>query len=62
MMMISDGILEILNHETTDEKTVFLHSLLEHGKSDIDKVINIMGLDNRTSFPDDVTFLMIKKG
>ena len=62
MMMISDGILEILNQETTDEKTLFLHSLLEHGKSDIDKVINIMGLDNRTSFPDDVTFLMIKKG
>ena len=62
MMMISDGILEILNQETIEEKTSFLHSLLEHGKTDIDKVINIMGLDNRSSFPDDVTFLMIKKG
>ncbi len=62
MMMISDGILEILNQKTTDEKTLFLHSLLEHGGSDIDKTVNIMGLDNRTSFPDDVTFLMIRKG
>lgn len=62
MMMISDGILEILNQESTEEKTAFLHSLLDHGASDIDKVVNIIGLDNRTSFPDDVTFLMIKKG
>lgn len=62
MMMISDGILEILNQETTEEKTVFLHSLLDYGGSGIDKVVNIMGLDSRTAFPDDVTFMMIKKG
>ena len=41
MMMISDGILEILNQESTEEKTAFLHSLLDHGASDIDKVVNI---------------------
>ncbi len=61
MMIISDGILEILNQKTTEDKTSFLHSLLEHEKGDIDTIVNIIGLDNRSSFPDDVTFLMIKK-
>ena len=61
MIMFSDGVLEILDHDSIESKNNYLHSLFADNPSDIDAVAKQLGLDRRTSFPDDLTFLTIEK-
>jgi len=61
MAMFSDGILEILSNESIKNSDQYLHGLFKNADTDIDKISQQLGLENRSSFPDDLTFLMIER-
>ncbi len=61
MIMFSDGVFEILTQESTEEKSGYLYSLFTDSASGIESAAGELGLDKRSSFPDDLTFLMIEK-
>lgn len=61
MVMFSDGVLEILDLPSNQERANFIHSLFLDRKTGIDAVEEKLGLDSLSYFPDDLTFLMIEK-
>jgi len=61
MAMFSDGIIEILSDENIKNSDEYLHGLFNNENADIDKISSQLGLENRSYFPDDLTFLMIEK-
>ena len=61
MVMFSDGVLEILDLPSNQERDNFIHSLFLDRKTGIDVVEETLDLDSLSYFPDDLTFLMIEK-
>lgn len=61
ILLISDGILEILPHPTLKEKQSFLLNTARNTDITIDRLIEAFGLKERTSLPDDVTFLLVQR-
>ncbi|MCL2706465.1 MAG: SpoIIE family protein phosphatase [Spirochaetaceae bacterium] len=61
MVMFSDGIIEVLSAGDIKNSDEYLHELFSNKNIDIDKISSQLGLENRSFFPDDLTFLMIEK-
>jgi serine phosphatase RsbU (regulator of sigma subunit) len=61
IVMFSDGVLEILDLSSNEERDNYIYSLFLDNKTDIDAVEERLGLKSRLSFPDDLTFLVIEK-
>lgn len=62
IVMFSDGVLEILDQESTEDKNSYLFSLFSDNCFGIDRAASRLGLDSRSFFPDDLTFLIIERG
>jgi serine phosphatase RsbU (regulator of sigma subunit) len=58
----SDGILEILPQDSLQRKEAFLKDLIASEGFNINSLITKCGLINLKSLPDDITFLIIRKG
>ena len=58
----SDGILEILPQDSLQRKEMFLKDLIASEGFNINSLITKCGLINLKSLPDDITFLIIRKG
>lgn len=61
ILMISDGILEILPFPTLREKLDYLDTIVEHMDMEIHGLLEKLELNNGSVLPDDITFLMIKR-
>lgn len=61
LLMISDGILETLKEESLEKKLAFLDTIVNSLDIEISEILEKLSLDNETSIPDDITFLMIKR-
>ena len=61
MIMFSDGILEILSDDHIKNSDQYLHEVFSKKNIDIDIISQQLGIENRTFFPDDLTFLMIER-
>jgi serine phosphatase RsbU (regulator of sigma subunit) len=61
MLMVSDGILEILPQERLDDKLSYLESLMGTKSPTIQKILGKLELSEEAQVPDDVTFLMVEK-
>ncbi len=61
IILISDGVLEILPHPTLREKQSFLLNITQKTDITIDSLVEAFGLQERTSLPDDITFLLVQR-
>lgn len=61
IVVVSDGILEILPHPTLKEKQNFLLNTAQNTDITIDRLIEAFGLKERSSLPDDITFLVVQR-
>jgi len=64
LILFSDGVLEILEQQALEDKENFLLSLVSKTPSAIaiPTMLDELGLTNKHGMPDDVTFLVIKRG
>lgn len=61
MLMVSDGILEILPQERLEDKLSYLEALMETKRPTIQEILGKLELTEEAQVPDDVTFLMVEK-
>ncbi len=61
LMMVSDGILEILPQTSIKDKQSFLLNIAKNPAITIDSLIDSFALKERTSLPDDITFLLAQR-
>lgn len=61
IFMASDGIFEILECASIEEKTAYILSLLEKNSDGLDPIAETLKLKTISSFPDDITLMLIKK-
>jgi phosphoserine phosphatase RsbU/P len=62
LVMFSDGILEILQPEALEEKEKLLLSLVAELDLSVEKIVKKLDVEQKTDLPDDITFLMLKRG
>jgi serine phosphatase RsbU (regulator of sigma subunit) len=58
LLLVSDGVLELLDGEATDDKQEVLLQRLGGGALAIDAITGALGVETRRELPDDVTFLL----
>lgn len=61
MILISDGILEILEQRRLQDKLNFLLSLNRRASNHIESILEELGIDGEAALPDDVTLLLIQR-
>ncbi|MCP5419310.1 MAG: response regulator [Gammaproteobacteria bacterium] len=64
LLMMSDGILEVLSYANLQQKLDFLlssTSSVKHTKVDIESLTRRLRLDQASTLPDDITMLLIKR-
>lgn len=61
MLMISDGILEVLPQSKLQEKLAFLLTLVKKAGVSIGSLVQELQLDGERTLPDDITLLLIKR-
>jgi sigma-B regulation protein RsbU (phosphoserine phosphatase) len=61
LMLVSDGILEILPQPSLAEKRSALHTLIAGNNVDLDTLTAQLGVTRLEGLPDDVTFMLITK-
>lgn len=61
LLIISDGILEILPHGSVREKRSFIRSLFNNTNLGLEDITERLGLSKQYSFPDDITFMMVNR-
>ncbi|MFO7849315.1 MAG: SpoIIE family protein phosphatase [Spirochaetia bacterium] len=62
LLIISDGILELLPESSIKEKRNFIISTFEADGENLEQITEKLGLSNYYYYPDDITFLMVKRG
>lgn len=62
LAVFSDGLLEILPHRNLEEKLGFLRLLFGRPDVTVERVRNELGLNGEPRLPDDIAFLLIKRG
>jgi serine phosphatase RsbU (regulator of sigma subunit) len=58
----SDGVLEVLNQQSLEQKLTFLRSLFARSDITVEQVRKALDLDGPRQLPDDVAYLLIKRG
>lgn len=61
LLMVSDGILEILPHASIKEKRNLMRTMFARTDLSLQDITEQLGLSRQFSFPDDITFLMMKR-
>lgn len=61
LVIFSDGIFEILKGQDLEQNEAKLLELITNA-SNIDDILNSLGIQNKEGFPDDITLIMISKG
>ena len=61
LVLISDGILEVLPQEHVEERLRFLQSVAGDSEAALPALVERLGLPGLKEIPDDITFLMIKR-
>jgi sigma-B regulation protein RsbU (phosphoserine phosphatase) len=59
LLLVSDGVLELLSEVQTDDIQELLLQRLENAGLGIEAVTEVLGVDARRELPDDVTFLLV---
>jgi len=59
LVVFSDGVLEIMSEESIKGKEMQLHLLVQSGNTDIDTLVDHLGLDEISEVPDDVALLTV---
>ena len=57
----SDGFLHVLEQTDLQEQQNYLLSLIDRKDLSVEDLASYFSLDSRSAFPDDITFLMVKK-
>ncbi len=60
-VIFSDGVLEILSQATIKEKEEYLRFLVECENTDIDTLVDHLGLDDVVEVPDDIAVLTVER-
>jgi serine phosphatase RsbU (regulator of sigma subunit) len=61
LLVISDGILELLPKATVREKRDLISNIFTDEDGDLAAITERLGLSRQYSFPDDITFLMVQR-
>lgn len=61
LTLFSDGILEVMPHQSLQEKEQVLLQTLKRGRRTVKRVFTVLGLDGREDIPDDIAVLLISK-
>jgi serine phosphatase RsbU (regulator of sigma subunit) len=62
LILMSDGILEILPQDNIDDKQNYLaHFFAEHKNIDIKQALKLLIPESLQTIPDDITLLMVSK-
>jgi serine phosphatase RsbU (regulator of sigma subunit) len=61
LLVISDGILELLPNATVREKRELISNIFLDENGDLEAITDRLGLSRQYSFPDDITFLMVRR-
>jgi len=61
LLVISDGILELLHNGSIREKRDMIAGIFEQGEMNLDRITDGLGMTKHFSFPDDVTFLLLNR-
>ena len=61
LAMISDGIFEVLPHATLQDKQTFLLDTIRDTEPAIDNLLQVLGLSQTDTLPDDITFLLVQR-
>ena len=61
LTLISDGVLEMLQHPNMREKQSYLLSLVQDVDITVDSLAQALGLHEAGTLPDDITILLLKK-
>jgi len=59
LLLVSDGVLELLTGDQTDDVQESLLQQLQHSGTDLEAVTTVLGVDAQRELPDDVTFLQV---
>lgn len=62
LLIISDGILELLPETSIKKKRNHIRTIFESNVNDLKRVTDKLGLSNYYYYPDDITFLMVNRG
>ena len=61
VLIISDGILELLPQASIKEKRNLIRHIFSRPDINLQELTEQLGLSRQYSFPDDITFLMLKR-
>lgn len=61
LLIISDGILELLPQASVKEKRDLIRHIFSRPEINLQEMTEQLGLSRQYSFPDDITFLMLKR-
>ncbi len=61
LLLISDGILEVLAHDSLVEKEKFLLSLLKNQETTVQTILKDLSFINNKDLPDDITFCLLRR-
>ncbi|MFW5710381.1 MAG: PP2C family protein-serine/threonine phosphatase [Spirochaetota bacterium] len=61
LLIISDGILELLPQATVKEKRNLIRHIFSRPEINLQEITEQLGLSRQYSFPDDITFLMLNR-
>jgi len=61
LLIISDGILELLPQASVKEKRNLIRHIFSRPGINLQEITEQLGLSQQYSFPDDITFLMLKR-
>ena len=61
LTMFSDGILEILEHDSLAEKEKFLLKAVENNGCNVDSIVNALGLQTVKAAPDDIAVMTVSR-
>jgi len=62
LLFLSDGVLEVLPEQDFEKQLDHMTHLIDNFETSLDTIINKIGFDETGPQPDDLTFMMIKKG
>ncbi|OUS23837.1 hypothetical protein A9Q99_26940 [Gammaproteobacteria bacterium 45_16_T64] len=61
LIMLSDGVLEVMPQQSVAEKEAFLMEMAQKGHHNIDQVMDLLSLDKVSGAPDDIALLIVSR-
>ncbi|MBV1919236.1 MAG: serine/threonine-protein phosphatase, partial [Pseudomonadales bacterium] len=61
LIMLSDGVLEVMPQGSVAEKEIFLMEMAQKGHHNIDQVMDLLSLHDVSEAPDDIALLIVSR-